>query len=74
MLCISANHYILCFVIPTMGLIAFPLRRGPVVVDWIHSTEKSEGTVMLDWTELEAQCLSCQRCALADAGTMWYSA
>ena len=22
---------------------------------------------MLDWTELEAQCLSCQRCALADA-------
>lgn len=29
MLCISANHYILCFVIPTMGLIAFPLRRRP---------------------------------------------
>ena len=21
---------------------------------------------MLDWTELEARCLSCQRCALAD--------
>ena len=55
----------------------FGCTRGNFMLDWHKGGGRAPGPgsfgvrffMMLNWNELEAQCLSCQKCALADKRT-----